>query len=84
MAFIESNDVVEQVVSATLNPPLRNAVLPRTLEGSANRPDGHRPHCDGNLQTILGVAIEDEIEESGDRGKPPATVEQSIRWWDTE
>ena len=63
--FIERNDVVQQIASATLNPPFRNAVLPGTLERSANRPDGHRAHRDRDLQAVLLILIKDEKSGSG-------------------
>jgi hypothetical protein len=32
MAFVHCDDVVQQITAATLDPPLRHTVLPRTLE----------------------------------------------------
>jgi hypothetical protein len=45
------------------NPPFRNAVLPGTWERGPDRTDGHRPHCNRDLQAVLAVPIKDE--ESG-------------------
>ena len=60
VAFIEGNNVTEQVPPATLDPPLSNSVLPGTLERRANRPDGHRAYRDRDLQTIFGIPIKDQ------------------------
>jgi hypothetical protein len=38
-AFVESDDVIQQIPSATLHPALRNTILPRTLEGGSDRVD---------------------------------------------
>src|SRR5205807_2710055 len=64
VAFTGRNDVVQQITPTTLHPPLCNPILPRTLDRGSNRTDVHRPYCDGNLQAILGVPIEDEKSRS--------------------
>jgi len=64
VAFIEGNNVIEQVPPATLDPALSNSVLPGTLERRANRPDGHGAYRDRDLQTIFGVPIKDEEPRS--------------------
>ena len=65
MALIEDNDVVQKIASTTFNPSLRSSVLPRTSERGPQRPNRHRPHCDGDFQSILSVPIKDE--QSGSR-----------------
>jgi hypothetical protein len=69
VAFIEGNNVIEQVPPATLDPPLSNSVLPGTLERRANRPDGHRAYRDRDLQTIFGIPVKDEEPRSRLIGK---------------
>jgi hypothetical protein len=41
MTFVECDDVIQQVTTATAYPTLRNSVLPRTLERSADTFDFH-------------------------------------------
>ena len=65
MTLIEGDDVIEQVAAATLNPPLGNAILPRTLERSANTFDFHRPDRSGSLGPILGIPVEDHKSGNG-------------------
>lgn len=36
MAFVESDDVIQQVAAAAANPAFRDAILPRASEGSLN------------------------------------------------
>src|SRR5437660_10490400 len=64
VAFTGRNDVVQQIMPTTLHPSLGYSVLPRTLDRGSNRTDVHRPYCDGNLQAILGVPVEDEKSRS--------------------
>jgi hypothetical protein len=37
VAFIDGNDVIQEVAAAAAHPALRNTVLPRTFEGSPDR-----------------------------------------------
>ena len=39
--LIENDDMIQQVAPTTLDPSLRDAVLPRTPERGSNRPDSH-------------------------------------------
>jgi hypothetical protein len=63
--IVQGDDVVQKVPPTTLNPSLRDSVLPRTLERSPNRAYGHRPYCDGDFQAILGVPIKNQKSGSG-------------------
>jgi hypothetical protein len=72
VALIDRDDVVQQVAPTTLDPPLRDPVLPRTPERGSNRPDSHRANRDRNLQPILAILIEDE--KPGSRLIPEAGV----------
>src|SRR5260370_4926925 len=60
VALIKGDDMVRQIAPTTLDPSLRHAVLPRTLDRGPNRTDGHRPHRDGDLQAILGVPVKNQ------------------------
>ena len=60
MAFVESDDVIEQIAAAASHPALGNPVLPGALDGSLLANDVHGPNRSGHVQTILGVVIKDE------------------------
>jgi len=60
MAFVHRHDVVLQVSSAALDPTLRHAVLPGTLEGGADRADLQGSNRCRDFQPILGIPVEDE------------------------
>ena len=66
MAFIEGNDVIQQITPTAFHPTLRNSILPRALERSANAFDFHRSDRGGDLRPILGITIEDDEP----RGRP--------------
>ena len=69
MAFIQRNNLVQQVSSAASHPPLRDAILPRRSERSllGNDPGGfHR--CD-YLEAELLIAIKDHVFVRGFQGK---------------
>lgn len=69
MAFIQRNNVVQQVSSAASHPTLRDAILPWTSEGSSlgNNPGGfHR--CD-HLEPELLIAIKDQVFVRGFQGE---------------
>ena len=69
MAFIQRNNVVQQVLSAAFDPTLRDAILPGRSEGSSlgNHPRGfHR--CD-HLEPELLIAIKDQVFVRRFKGK---------------
>src|SRR5258708_13068231 len=65
MAFVHCDDVVQQVAPTTLNPSLRDAILPRTFEGGSDGDDRQRSNSCGNLHSILAVTVEDQKPGSG-------------------
>src|SRR6202049_1236263 len=65
VVVIQSDHVIQQVPAAALDPALRNPVLPRTLDRSANTLDSHRSNRGGNLRAILGIPIKDKKPGSG-------------------
>ena len=69
MAFIEGDDVVQQVASAAAHPALGDAILPGTCEGSANGMDIQGANSDRDFQPVLGIAIEEQKPGSGIKGK---------------
>ena len=69
MAFIEGNDVIQQVTPAALDPTLRDAVLPGTLERGADRAYTQGSNRCGDFQPILGIPVEDEKSGCRPKGK---------------
>ena len=60
MAFIQRNHVVQQVSSAASHPPLRDAILPWTPEGSSLGNDPCGLHRCNDLEPKLLVTIKDQ------------------------
>lgn len=61
MAFVESDDMIQQILSATLHPALCDSILPGALEGCLDRVDLHGSNGRQDLQPILLVPIQDQI-----------------------
>ncbi len=59
MAFIEGNDVIQQVTPAAFHPTLRYTILPRASQRSAHTLDFHRSDGRENLCPILGITIKE-------------------------
>ena len=53
MAFIESDDVVEQIAAAASHPALSNPVLPGALDRGLHASNLQSAKGSGNLQSIL-------------------------------
>ena len=64
VAAVQSDHLIQQVTPAAINPTLRNSILPRTPQRSADTFDFHRPDRGGDLRPILGVMIEDDEPRS--------------------
>jgi hypothetical protein len=60
VAPVQSDHVIQQVTPAALNPTLRNSILPRTPQRSADTLDLHRSDRGGDLRPILGITIKDD------------------------
>lgn len=69
MAFIERDDVIQQVAAAASHPAFRGAILPGAFEGSANRMDAQGANSGRDFQPVLGIAIEEQKPGSGIKGK---------------
>jgi len=69
MAFIERDDMIQQVAAAASHPALRRAILPGAFEGSANRMDAQGANSDRDFQPVLGIAIEEQKPGRGIKGK---------------
>ena len=69
MAFVQCNDVVQEVSSAASHPALRDAILPGRSEGSSlgNHPRGF--HRGDHLEPELLIAIKDQVFVRRFKGK---------------
>src|SRR5258708_29912888 len=69
VAFVNCNDVIQEIPPATPYPTLCDSILPRTFERSADRiyPQGSN-RC-GDFQSILGITIKDDEPGSGFKWK---------------
>jgi hypothetical protein len=65
MVLIEHDDVIQQITTTAAYPTFCNPILPRTSDRSANTLDSHRPNRRRDLDSILGVPIEDKKLGSG-------------------
>src|SRR5258707_6452093 len=69
VAFVNCNDVIQEITAATPYPTLCDSILPRTFERSANRTHAQGSNRCGDLQSILGITIKDEEPRSGSKWK---------------
>jgi hypothetical protein len=69
VAFVNCNDVIQEITPATPYPALCDSILPRTFERSAERlrPQGSN-RC-GDFRSILGITIKDDEPRSGSKWK---------------
>jgi hypothetical protein len=67
MAFVNCNDVIQEIAAATPYPTLCNSILPRTFERSADRTHPQRSNRCGDFQSILGITIKDDESRSGSK-----------------
>jgi len=65
MAFVEYDDVIEQITSATTDEALSNTILPGTLERCAEGLDSDDLHCLHNLGVEDGIAVMDQVFRRG-------------------
>src|SRR5580658_2862518 len=61
MAFIERDDVIQQISTAALHPTFGDSILPWALEGSPNCLDFHRANGSQHLQSVFPVTIQDQM-----------------------
>jgi hypothetical protein len=69
MAFVQGDDVVQQLTSATANPAFRNSVLPWALDGGLKASNPHGSNTSGTSNPVFRIVIEDEKPGSGLIGK---------------
>src|SRR5882724_5970766 len=65
VAFVNCDDVIQEITPATPYPTLCNSILPRTFERSAERIHPQGSNRCGDFQSILGITIKDD-EPRGD------------------
>jgi hypothetical protein len=69
VAFVNCDDVIQEITLATPYPTLCDFILPRTFERSADRIHPQRSNRCGDLQSILGITIKDDEPWSGSKWK---------------
>jgi hypothetical protein len=69
VAFVNCDDVIQEITAATPYPTLCDSILPRTLERGTDRihPQGSNRCWD--FQSILGITIKDDEPRSGSKWK---------------
>ena len=65
MAFIECDDVVQQVPAAASHPALGEAILPGAFEGSANRMDAQGANSERAIDLPEGTAVQVAVSALG-------------------
>jgi len=69
VAFVNCDDVIQEITPATPYPTLCDSILPRTFERSAERIHPQGSNRCGDLQSILGITIKDDEPRSGPKWK---------------
>jgi hypothetical protein len=64
VAFVNCNDVIQEITPATPYPTLCDSILPRTFERSAERIHPQGSNRCGDFQSILGITIKDGMARS--------------------
>ena len=65
MAFVQRDDVVEQVAAAASYPTLGDSVLPGALDRGLHASNSHGANGGGNFQPVFLVMIEEQELGSG-------------------
>ncbi len=69
VAFVNCDDVIKEITTATPYPTLCHPILPRTFERSADRTHAQGSNRCREFQSILGITIKDEEPRSGSKWK---------------
>jgi hypothetical protein len=69
VAFVNCDDVIQEITPATPYPTLCNSILPRTFERSADGIHHQGSNRCGHFQSILGITIKEDEPWSGFKGK---------------
>src|SRR5260370_34335412 len=69
VAFVNCDDVIQEITPATPYPTLCDSILPRTFERSADRIHPQGSNRCGDFQSILGITIKDDESRSRSKWK---------------
>jgi hypothetical protein len=69
VAFVNCDDVIQEITPATPYPTLCDSILPRTLERSPDRTHAQGSNRRGDFQSVLGISIKDDEPRSGSKWK---------------
>jgi hypothetical protein len=69
VAFVNCDDVIQEITTATPYPTLCDSILPRTLERGADRTHAQGSNRCGDYQSILGITIKDDEPRGGSKWK---------------
>jgi hypothetical protein len=69
VAFVNCDDVIQEITPATPYPTLCHSILPRTSERGADRTHAQRSNRCGDFHPILGITIKDEEPRCGSKWK---------------
>src|SRR5258708_26615379 len=67
VAFVNCDDVIQEITAATPYPTLRDSILPRTFERGADRTHAQGSNRCGDFQSILGITIKDDEPRAGSK-----------------
>src|SRR3989442_7768416 len=69
VAFVNCDDVIQEITPATPYPTLCHSILPRTFERGADWTHAEGSNRCGDFQSILGITIKDDEPWSGFKWK---------------
>src|SRR6266478_6419432 len=69
VAFVNCDDVIQEITPASPYPTLCDSILPRTSERGADRTHAQGPNRCGDFQSILGITIKDDEPRCGTKWK---------------
>ncbi len=69
VAFVNCDDVIQEITTATPYPTVCHSILPRTFERSADRTHAQGSNRCRDFQSILGITIKDEEPRSASKWK---------------
>ena len=69
VAFVNCDDVIQEITPATPYPTLCHSILPRTFERGADRIHAQGSNRCRDFQSILGITIKDDEPRCGSKWK---------------
>src|SRR5258708_19592772 len=70
VAFVNCNDVIQEITAATPYPTLCDSILPRTLGRSADRTHAQGSNRCRDFQSLLAITIKNNKPPTGSKCKP--------------